>query len=151
MGWPLSTITRVPGWIDMPSSNVTRSTFFGSFSGSISTAATTGMPDSTRPSLPVKQTCLALASWPLRQNLVQGENMSCGCSPAGAWACGAGVSAGFGAAWLFGDGFAFGGGAGGALGDWAKAAEPISAAIRVVAAATTNVRAAGRAGADCNR
>jgi hypothetical protein len=62
MGWPWSTITRVPGCSDMPRGKVTRSTFLGSFSGSISTAATTGMPDSTLPSLPVKQTCLALAS-----------------------------------------------------------------------------------------
>src|ERR1700680_2063385 len=32
----------------MPSGKVTRRTFFGSFSGSIRTAATTGIPDSTR-------------------------------------------------------------------------------------------------------
>ena len=64
----------IPGWIDMPSGSVTRRIFLGSFSGSIRTAATTGCPDSTRPSLPVKQTCLGLlGSWPLRQNLVQGE------------------------------------------------------------------------------
>src|SRR5262245_28382601 len=60
----------------MPRGKVTRSTFFGSFSGSISTAATTTMPDSTRPSLPVKHTFLAPASW--RQNLVQGENFNWG-------------------------------------------------------------------------
>src|SRR3989442_15132457 len=109
MGWPLSTITRVPGWIDIPRGKVTRSTFFGSFSGSISTAATTGIPDSTRPSLPVKQTCLAFASWPFRQNLVQGEKTSCGCSACGCCACGAGVSAGF-------AGAAFGAALGAALG-----------------------------------
>src|SRR6516164_8135298 len=102
----------------MPRGKVTRSTFFGSFSGSINTAATTGIPDSTRPSLPVKQTCLALASWPLRQNLVQGEKTSCGSDPAGACACGAGGSAALGAA--FGAGLAFGAG-----GDCANAAEPI--------------------------
>jgi hypothetical protein len=39
-----------------------RNSFFGLFSGSISTALTTGMPDSFRPSLPVKQ--------PVRQNFV---------------------------------------------------------------------------------
>src|SRR5262250_3478269 len=71
----------------MPRGKVTRSTFFGSFSGSIRTAETTGMPDSTRPSLPVKQTCLALASWPLRQNLVQGEKTSCGSAPCCAGCC----------------------------------------------------------------
>src|SRR5262249_48072270 len=72
----------------MPSGKVTRRTFLGSFSGSISTAATTGMPDSTRPSFPVKQTCFALASCPFRQNFVHGEKMSCGCSPcAGACVC----------------------------------------------------------------
>src|SRR2546430_15321319 len=110
MGWPLSTITRVPGWIDIPRGKVTRSTFFGSFSGSISTAATTGIPDSTRPSFPVKQTCLALASWPFRQNLVQGEKTSCGCSDcACGCACGA-ASAGFCA------GAAFGAALGAALG-----------------------------------
>src|SRR5437764_10215096 len=148
MGWPLSTITRVPGWIDIPSGKVTRNTFFGSPSGSISTAATTGIPDSTRPSLPVKQTCLALASWPLRQNLVHGEKISCGCSPvAGGCACGGGVSAAFGAAF----GLAFGGDGAGAGGVCANAAEPISAINRVVAATTANERAAGRAVADCNR
>ena len=46
----------------MPSGSVTRSTFFGSPSGSMTTAATTGWPDSIRPSLPVKQICLALGS-----------------------------------------------------------------------------------------
>jgi hypothetical protein len=56
----------------MPSGSVTRRIFFGSPSGSMMTAAMTGWPDSMRPSLPVKQTCLAPASWPLRQNLVQG-------------------------------------------------------------------------------
>ena len=66
-------ITRVPGCSDMPSGSVTRRILRGSPSGSISTAATTGWPDSTRPSLPVKQTCLAFASCPFRQNLVQGE------------------------------------------------------------------------------
>ena len=59
----------------MPSGKVTRNTFFGSFSGSIRTAATTGIPDSTRPSLPVKQTNLASASWPFRQNFVHGVKM----------------------------------------------------------------------------
>jgi hypothetical protein len=39
-----------------------RNSFFGLFSGSISTALTTGMPDSFRPSLPVKQTWLALTA-----------------------------------------------------------------------------------------
>ncbi len=157
MGWPLSTITRVPGWIDMPRGKVTRSTFFGSFSGSISTAATTGMPDSTRPSLPVKQTCLALASWPFRQNLVHGEKMSCGCS---AWACGCGccacgaaggAGAAFGAALGAALGAAGAAGAGLAGGAWANAAEPINAVSMVVAAATANAHAAGRAGAKTNR
>src|SRR6476660_288800 len=149
IGWPLSTITRVPGWIDMPSGNVTRSTFFGSFSGSISTAATTGMPDSTRPSFPVKHTCLALASWPFRQNLVQGEKMSCGCSPCacGCWACGAAGCAGaaFGAALGAALGAAGAGVAGGAGGACAKATEAINAVSMVVAAATANAHAAGRA------
>ena len=77
MGLSLSTTTRVPGAIDMPSGTVTRSTFFGSFSGSINTAATTGVPDSTRPSFPVKQTCLASASLPFKQNFVHGEKISC--------------------------------------------------------------------------
>src|SRR5215208_5619992 len=111
IGWPWSTMTRVPGCNDMPSGKVTRRIFFGSFSGSINTAATTGMPDSTRPSLPVKQTCLALASWPLRQNLVQGEKMSCGCSLAGGCCSGVGAGAGagaFGAALPFGGAFGSG-------------------------------------------
>src|SRR5205807_9007784 len=123
----------------------------------ISTAATTGMPDSTRPSLPVKQTCLALASWPLRQNLVQGEKTSCGsAAPAAAGACacacGAGASAGFGA-WAFGAALgAFGAdGAGGAGGVCATAATPISAESKVVAAAMANARAADRAGPGTNR
>src|SRR2546423_14244830 len=110
----------------MPSGNVTRSTFFGSFSGSINTAATTGMPDSTRPSFPVKQTCLALASWPFRQNLVQGEKTSCGCSDCacGCCACGA-ASAGFCAGTAFGAalGAALGAGAGGAGGGCGEAME----------------------------
>src|SRR5262250_3354520 len=103
----------------MPSGNVTRSTFFGSFSGSISTAATAGIPDSTRPSLPVKQICkifMALASSPFclalasppRQNLVHGEKVSCGCSACACGcrcACGAAVSAGFCAGAGFGTGF----------------------------------------------
>jgi hypothetical protein len=38
----------------------------------ISTAATTGMPDSTRPSLPMKQICPAFGSCPFWQTLVQG-------------------------------------------------------------------------------
>src|SRR5262249_1209174 len=78
MGLPLSMITRVPALIDIPSGKVTRRIFLGSFSGSIRTAATIGMPDSARPSLPVKQTCLAFASWPLRQNLAQLEKISSG-------------------------------------------------------------------------
>src|SRR5262245_9771869 len=78
MGSPLSMITRVPALIDIPSGKVTRRIFLGSFSGSIRTAATIGMPDSARPSLPVKQICLAFASWPLRQNLVQLEKISSG-------------------------------------------------------------------------
>src|ERR671922_60129 len=121
MGWPLSTITRVPGWIDMPSGSVMRSTFLGSPSGSISTAATTGIPDSTRPSLPVKQTCLALASWPFRQNLVQGDQTSCGCSPPDCCCAAGGAAeaepdgaAGLGAA--FGAALAFGAGGAGGLG-----------------------------------
>src|SRR3982074_1336523 len=140
----------------MPSGRVTRSTFFGSLSGSINTAATTGMPDSTRPSLPVKQTCLALASWPFRQNLVQGEKMSCGCSPAGACACGwapgaPGASAGpFGTAFGAALGGALGAAGGGAGGFWAKTPEVINAVSMVVAAATANARAAGRAGAKTN-
>src|SRR5215208_7806106 len=97
IGWPWSTMTRVPGCSDMPSGKVTRRIFFGSFSGSINTAATTGMPDSTRPSLPVKQTCLAFASCPFRQNLVHGEKISWGCSAAGG-CCSAGAGAGAGAA-----------------------------------------------------
>src|SRR4029453_15580730 len=111
----------------MRSGNVTRKILFGSPSGSISTAATTGMPDSTRPSLPVKQTCLALASCPFRQNLVHGEKMSCGCS-----ACGAGVSAGFCAGAAFGAAFGAALGAAGGAGvdivggAWANAAEPIN-------------------------
>src|SRR5262245_48244647 len=121
IGWPLSTITRVPGASDMPSGSVTRSTFFGSPSGSISTAATTGWPDSTRPSLPVKQTCLAPVSCPFRQNLVQGEKMSCGCSPA--WACG-GCSAGAGAGAALGAAFGVAlGCALGAGGVWASTTE----------------------------
>src|SRR6516162_9861980 len=135
----------------MPRGKVTRSTFFGSFSGSINTAATTGIPDSTRPSLPVKQTCLAFASWPFRQNLVQGEKMSCGCSGC---ACGTGASAGFCAGAALGAAFgaALGAaGAGVAGGAWAKAAELINAVSMVVAAATANAHAAGRAGAETNR
>src|SRR6266436_5046733 len=151
MGWPLSTITRVPGWIDMPSGKVTRSTFFGSFSGSIRTAATTGMPDSTRPSLPVKQTCLAFASWPFRQNFVQGEKVSCGCSACACGccgACGAGISAGLGAGAAFGAALGAAGAAGAGLagGAWAKAAELINAVSMVVAAAMASAHAAGRAG-----
>src|SRR5262249_5904820 len=146
MGWPLSTITRVPGWIDMPSGNVTRSTFFGSFSGSISTAATTGIPDSTRPSFPVKQTCLALASCPFRQNLVQGEKMSCGCSACacacGCCACGAAGSAGFCAGAALGAALGAAG-AGVADGACAKAIEVLNAVSMVVAAATANAHAAG--------
>ena len=157
MGWPLSTITRVPGWIDMPSGKVTRSTFFGSFSGSISTAATTGMPDSTRPSLPVKQTCLALASWPFRQNFVHGEKISCGCSACACGCCGAGISAGFCVGAAFGAAFgaalgaAGAAGAGVAGGAWAKATEPINAVSMVVATAMASTHAAGRAGAKTNR
>src|ERR1700745_2042792 len=117
----------------MPSGNVTRRIFLGSPSGSISTAATTGMPDSTRPSLPVKQTCLALASCPFRQNLVHGEKMSCGCSACACGccgACGAGVSAGFCAGAAFGAAFGAALGAAGGAGvdivggAWANAAEP---------------------------
>src|SRR5437879_3121322 len=138
----------------MPRGRVTRSTFLGSFSGSISTAATTGMPDSTRPSLPVKQTCLALASWPFRQNLVQGEKMSWGCSPG--CACGAGASVGtggaaFGVALGAGLGAALGAGACGAGGVWAKLADPISAVNKAVVDAMANARAAGRAGAETIR
>ena len=53
-----------------------------------------------RASLPVKQTCLALGSggcpgWPLRQNLVQGEKISCtGCWPFCACPCWPGWPAG---------------------------------------------------------
>ena len=65
-------ITRVPWTSCMPSGSVTRKIFFGSPSGSMMTAAITGWPDSMRPSLPVKQTCFALASWPFRQNFVHG-------------------------------------------------------------------------------
>src|SRR5271155_5971319 len=86
-------ITRVPCASCMPSGSVTRKTFFASPSGSISTAATTGIPDSMRASLPVKQTCLGLlASCPLRQNLVHGEKINCGCvcSLACPSCCGAG-------------------------------------------------------------
>src|SRR5262245_46920089 len=112
-------MARVPGCSDMPSGSVTRRILRVSPSGSISTAATTGWPVSTRPSLPVKQTCLALASCPLRQNLVQGENTSCGCSPcccccAGGAACACGVGAGGALGCALGA--AFGGGAFGAEG-----------------------------------
>src|SRR5437588_13047464 len=144
MGWPLSTITRVPGWIDMPSGNVTRSTFFGSFSGSINTAATTGMPDSTRPSLPVKQTCLALASWPFRQNLVQGEKMSCGCSAAGG-CCSVGAGAGAAGA-AFGAALPLGAALG--AGAWAYDVEAATHDSIVVAIPTASARATGRAGAN---
>src|SRR4029453_5514407 len=118
----------------MPRGKVTRSTFFGSFSGSINTAAITGMPDSTRPSLPVKQTCLALASWPFRQNLVHGEKISCGCGAAGSggFCAGAAFGAALGAA-LGTAGAAGGGLAGGA---WADAAETINEVRIAVSAAT---------------
>src|SRR5262252_9831666 len=155
----------------MPSGKVTRSTFVGSFSGSISTAATTGIPDSARPSLPVKQICkifMALASSPFclalasppRQNLVHGEKVSCGCSACACGcccACGAAVSAGFCAGAGFGTGFGAALGAVGVMGAgdagaaWAKAAEQINAVSMVVAAATENVHAVGRAGAKTNR
>ena len=99
MGWPSSMITRVPGGIDMPSGNVTRSTFFGPVLPARSAPlATTGMPDSTRPSLPVKQTCLGLGSWPFWQTLVQGVQVSCGCSRRSA-------GAGLGVSWALGVGF----------------------------------------------
>src|SRR5215204_5993549 len=130
----------------MPSGRVTRSTFLGSPSGSIKTAATTGMPDSTRPSLPVKQTCLALASWPLRQNLVQGEKMSCGCSPAGGCCSevGAGAGAGaFGAALPFGAAFGAG-----ACADAVDAATNVSIAV---ASTTASALATGRTGANTMR
>src|SRR6267142_729149 len=81
----------------MPSGKVTRSIFLGSPSGSISTAATTGIPDSTRPSLPVKQTCLAPCSCPFRQNFVQGEKISCGSAPC----CSCGGGGGGGAAFCW--------------------------------------------------
>src|ERR1700745_1772983 len=120
----------------MPRGNVTRSTFFESFSGSISTAATTGIPDSARPSLPVKQIrkifmalasspfCLALAS-PPRQTLVHGEKVSCGCSACACGCCCACGGAAFGAALgaALGAAGVMGGGAGGA---WAQAAEAVT-------------------------
>ncbi len=52
---------------------MTRRIFFGSPSGSISTAATTGMPVSRRASLPVKQTCLALVVLVLEAELHPGR------------------------------------------------------------------------------
>src|SRR5438874_10004973 len=122
-------MTRVPGWSAIPSGNVTRSIFFGSFSGSIRTAATTGIPDSARPSFPVKQTCLASACCPFRQNFVHGEKMSWGCSPPCGWACwGLDDWAGFGAGAAgleaaLGAGCVLG--AGGAGGVWANALKPI--------------------------
>src|ERR1700687_2049250 len=113
-------MTRVPWTSCMPSGSVTRRIFFGSPSGSIRTAATTGMPDSMRASLPVQQTCLALGSlfWPLRQNLVHGEkiNWTCcsACPCAGACCCASGAGAAGAAG--FAAGFFGGGRAGGVLG-----------------------------------
>ena len=66
---------------------------------------TTSRPDSTRPSLTVTQTRLALGSASLLQSLTHGEKISCGCSPAAAPAAAARGCAGCGrraalAAWL---------------------------------------------------
>src|SRR5260370_32636423 len=170
IGWPLSTITRVPGWSDMPSGSVTRSTFVESCSGWISTAATTGIPDYARPSLPVKQICkifMALASSPFclalasppRQNLVHGEKVSCGCSACACGcccACGAGVSAGFCAGAAFGAALGAALCAAGVVGArggraWADTAAPGNAVSMVVAAATENVHAVGPACAKTDR
>src|SRR5262249_29486595 len=73
----------------MPSGSVTRRIFFVSPSASISTAATTGWPVSTAPSLPVRQTRLALASWPwpFGHTLVHAEKLSFGCSPCACCGC----------------------------------------------------------------
>src|SRR5215213_10167662 len=126
----------------MPSGKVTRRIFFGSFSGSINPAATTGMPDSTRPSLPVKQTCLAFASCPFRQNLVHGEKISWGCSAAGG-CCSAGAGAGAGAA--FGCALPFGAAFG--AGAWEYDVEADTNESIVVAITTASARATGRVGA----
>src|SRR5690242_1441677 len=99
------------------------------------------MPDSTRPSLPVKHTCLAPASWPFRQNLVHGEKMSCGSAAACCSAGAAGAPLGCGCA------------AGGALALGAAAfgtgvcASTDGTTNIVVANARTNAQATGRAGA----
>src|SRR6185436_10991009 len=95
MGWPSSMMTRVPGGSDTPSGTVTRRTFFSCPSGAITTAPTTGSPDSRRPPLPVKQTCLGLGSGLVWQTLVHGAYRSCGCSR-----CSAG--AGLGVSWALG-------------------------------------------------
>src|SRR5262249_32907853 len=103
------------------------------------------MPDSTRPSLPVKQTCLALASWPFRQNLVQGEKMSCGSAPccAGCCCCCCSLTTGGGGPFCtflaFPVSFFCVGGV-----VWARTAGTVNI---VVASANTNAQATGRAGA----
>src|SRR5262249_9519517 len=117
-----------------------RRIFFGSPSGSIKTAATTGIPDSTEPSLPVRQIRLALASWPLGHTLVQGEKVRFGgCSPC----CGCPGAAPFG--WL-GGGLgvvAFGCCAFGAVGCCARPfAEKLTADIAAMANGTAVFTAA---------
>src|SRR6478672_9482815 len=78
IGCPLSTNTRVPGWIDIPSGRLTRSVLLFPCP-STSSAATTTIPESTRPSLDVVQVCLP--SRDVSQDLLQDENESNGCSP----------------------------------------------------------------------
>src|SRR5258708_4736576 len=124
---------RLPNCSITGEGKVTRSIFFGCPSGSTSTAATTGCPASVRASVPVKQTCLELASGLLSQNLAQGENTSLGISagaapdaPGAGAACAAG-----GACWAAGDagrgaaGFAGAAGRGGLAGaGWARTGPP---------------------------
>src|SRR6186997_3447242 len=71
---------------------------------------TTSNPDSTRPSLTVTQTRLALGSASLLQSFTQGEKINCGCSPFCVCCCG-GADCGAGACWACGD---FGAGLAGA-------------------------------------
>src|SRR6266699_978046 len=80
-GDPESTIKRVPYCRLTPYGRLMRRSFFCSPSISMIATLTTKRPDSTRPSLTVTQTFLALGSASLLQSLTHGEKISCGCSP----------------------------------------------------------------------
>src|SRR5215469_8825992 len=140
---------RVPGCTIIPSGTVMRSILLGEPSCSTTTAPMIIIPLSgRRPSLPVKQTCLASAASPFAQTLVHGEYISCGTSlPAGAAACApaAGGAVGCGAA--LGCACAFGAGGAGALGAGAGACAPASVGAASSISITANARAEGRADA----